>query len=386
MEIDKGALRRLLEAPAKPAVTLYVPFHKGGSPPHITENQIRLKNLVHQAVDQLRSHNDGQKVARALTRKLAELQGNLHFWEEQAPGILICAGPEVVEVFHIPLETEEYMAVDTMYHLAPILGIVNGAQDFYVLALAKHNPRLFRGSLLEGLEPLDVGLPASVAQGLSLDEASQKKENQGSATGPSTNTDWFNGRGGERDPQEEDRIRFFRMIDTAITSHLDRSLPLILAGIATETAEYRQISKYPHILPEALTGNYVGMQPGKIFDKAVSIVEQGLVEPARRAAVEEFKHLSGSHPERVSTDEQHILQAANEGRVATLLLATRSQTSDTVQDTMHEVLRLTFPKPPKGQKLNNLAIKVWGMKGRVVDMIPSEMPYPHAHALAILRY
>ncbi len=46
-QITQTALTELLEAvPQSPAVTIYAPMHRAATPPNMTEDQIRFKNLV----------------------------------------------------------------------------------------------------------------------------------------------------------------------------------------------------------------------------------------------------------------------------------------------------------------------------------------------------
>lgn len=372
-KLTHEALARLLTADDSPKVTIYMPLEASASPPHITENQIRLKNLIHAAVKELEDSGDTSKLGDRLCSLLDEARDDLEFWKDKRRGILLCAAPGMLQWFDLPVDTEEYVAVDDTFHLAPVLALTGDARDYYVLALAQQHPKLYKGDMY-GLEPADIGLPRSIREGLGIDEPNQKTENQGSATGPSTSTGWFNGRGGARDPADIDRLRFFHLIDKLLHDNLDRSLPLILAGIDAETAEFRGLSKYPRIMQAAITGNQTDSRLEDLHQRAQMIVTAELVKPEHDAAREEYERLSGANPERVAGDRKAIMAAAEQGRIDKLLATMSNQTTDTVQDKVESVLRISFPDKDFSRTLNNLAALVWRMSGRIVSLLPHEMP------------
>lgn len=378
--LNKSVIDELLNSPQSPAVTIYIPMHTTASPPHISENQIHFKNLLHKAAGQLKPRGE-QRLAAALEQLVHEVHDDLTFWENQLPGLLICANPDFIRLFQLPRDTEEYLAVDEQFHLAPVLGLLADSKEFYVLTLAQQTPKLYCGDFY-GLQPASLSLPPDLHQALNIDENNQKTENQGTAAGPSTygaggapgaGRGWFNGRGGARDPSEEDRSRFFRLIDSLIYEKADRSLPLILAGIESEVAEYRALSKYPWLLHSWIPGNHSGTPVSELLQTALKIVQAELVEPEHQAAIEEYARLSGANPKRVAEGDQKILAAAEQGRIDKLLTTTYKRTADTVRDSLADVLRITFPAPPAARTLNRIAATVWRMSGRVVNLQPGQL-------------
>jgi len=383
-KITQGAVTELLESNATPAATIYMPLELGSAPPHITENQIRLKNLVHTATEELKSRGDTSKLANELAAMLDSSYDNLEFWKDNGRALLICAAPGIVRVFQLPLASEEYVAVDDMFHLAPVLALLGDAREFYVLTLAQQNPKLFKGDMY-GLIEVGAGLPKSLREGLGIDETNQKSENQGSATGTSMRTGWFNGRGGSRDPMDNDRLKFFHMVDGLILEKADRTVPLLLAGIDSEVAEFRDLSRYPKLMKEVIPGNQTETPAAELFEKAQPIVGSELIQPDHDAAREEYERLSGANPERVAGDKDSILAAAEQGRIDKLLAGFSRHTTDTVTDKVASVLRISFPEGDMSRTLNKLAATVWRMSGRVINLLPHEMP-DGAPMVARLRY
>lgn len=383
-KISRDTIQALLDIDATPKVTIYMPLEATASPPHITENQIRMKNLINSAIDALDTLADNSGLHNELRTFLEDHIEDLEFWKAQSRGLLLCAAPGTMELFQLPIDTEEYVVVDETFHLAPVLALLQDAREYYVLSLAQQNPKLFEGDMY-GLAPSTITLPETMRVALGIDEPNQQSENQGSATGSSLNTGWFNGRGGARDPQDADRLRYFHIIDKLIAAKADRSKPLILAGIDAETAEFRDISKYPRILAKPVSGNHADTRLNELFAKVQPIVHEELIAPEHAAALEEYERLSGANPDRVAHDTKSITTAADQGRIDKLLAMMARHTTDTVQDKVGSVLRITFPDAEKSKTLNNLATKVWQMSGKVFSLLPHEMPNG-APMVARLRY
>jgi hypothetical protein len=383
-KITHAAITELLELDSTPKVTIYGPLELGSAPPHITENQIRFKNLVRSAIEQLKAKGDTSKLSRDLEDMLSSNYDNLEFWKDNGRALLICAAPGMARLFQLPIASEEYVSVDDGFHLAPVLALLEDAKEFYILTLAQQNPKLYKGDMY-GLMEIDAGLPRSLREGLGIDEPNQKSESQGSATGLSTRTGWFNGRGGSRDPMDNDRLKFFHMIDARLMEKTDRSLPLLLAGIDAEIAEYRSISKYPKLMEGFIAGNHTECQPTELFEKAQAIVHSELIQPEHDAAREEYERLSGANPDRVAHDKDSIMTAAEQGRIDKLLTQFSRNTTDTVTDRVASVLRISFPAEEMSQTLNKLAAAVWAQSGKVISLLPDEMPNG-APMVARLRY
>jgi len=385
-ELSREAIRGLLkQAPKAPAVTIYLPTHRAATPPHMTEDQIRLKNLCTKAITILKNRDDGHSLRQILTDKLEELLSDPAFWENQTEGLLICARPSVFRMFNLPVETEEYVAVADHFHLAPIFGVLQDMQKYYVLVLAKHHPRLLVGTMY-GLEPTDITLPESLEQGLNIDEAPQKRELQGSSVGSSMGTSGYNGRGGAKNPVNDERLRFWRMVDRAITSKADPKLPMILAGVASELSEYRAVSHYPNLTERAIHGSFNGTAAHDLYEPALKIIRKELLNPAHDDVIAEYKRAKGQAPELAARDVAAIADAAQKGRVDKLLLADIRYTTDTVRDDTVAKPVLTFPPEESAQAVNDIAYQIWNSGGQIVDIEKTHMPERGALMLATLRY
>lgn len=386
-ELNRDAITELLnKKPKAPAITVYLPTHRAATPPHMTEDQIRFKNLINKAITILKNRNDGRELEATLSERLDEFLNDRAFWESQTEGLLLCIRPGIFRMFHLPVDTEEYVAVADHFHLAPIFGVLDDMQEYYVLSIAQHNPNLYKGTMYH-LQPAGIELPETMEAGLHIDEVNQRSEQQASARGSSMNSSGtFNGRGGAKNPAEEDRQRYWRMIDQIVNSKTNGKLPLILAGIESELVEYRAISKYPKILETAIHGSFGSAQSQDLFQPALDIIRKELLNPTHDDAIEEYERAKGQAPQLAARDMAAIRDAAEQGRIDKLLVADIRYTTDTVRDNSEPVPVITFPPEESAQAVHDIAYQVWNTSGQIVDIEADHMPEPGALMLATLRY
>lgn len=366
------------------AVTIYIPTNFATTPPNMTEDQIRTKNLFRAAMEKLGDTDVEQNVSERLQQQLNEMLDNVAFWQSLTRGLLICADKQQLQLFYLPIDTEEYVAVADTFHLAQIFGLLEDAEQYYVLALAQHEPMLYEGTLYD-LQPSAIELPESLEAALNIDEANQKSEQQRSinaAPGMS-----FNGRGGARSPVEDDRQKFWRMIDNILCAKASVNNPLVLAGTEKDLSEYRAASHYPHILEQAVHGSYGAAQMHELLSQATAIIEHERVDARHKQARSTFNRLQGEQPNQVADELTEITTAAEGGRVDKLLIGAIRKTADTVRDSVEQVSVLTFETSQKmNTALQSAAMAVWKTGGSIISLEQSQMPRRGAYALATLRY
>jgi hypothetical protein len=383
-KLSRQAIAELLKQTKGPLVTMYIPMITSASPPHMSENQLRLKNTFTKAIQTLKKEHGSGSLASQLREQLDKALNDYHFWEDQTEGLLVCASPNAIRMFHLPIDTEAYVAIDDIYHLAPVLALVHDAVSYYVLSIAQHEPKLFSGDMYD-LTEVSLGLPHDIKQALHLDEANPRGEQSRSASGSQTSSTSFNGRGSGRDPRDDMRVQFFRHIDHLICNATDTTLPLILAGTDSEIAEYRSISKYPHLLGQAITGSLSGVKTHDVKDKALRIIQHNLIAARHDEAIQSFQQLQGTQPKLTATDSRAISAATEQGQVGTLLINFSRTTADTVRETTKQVQRLTFPRPHISKLINKVAHFVEKGSGTIVN-VESPLLSKDAAMAAILRY
>lgn len=380
--VSRELLQDLTEQAVSPAVTIYLPTHRRSSPPHLQEDQIRFKNLMRKVEEIMGNDPDKDNdTQQAIMSRLEELHDNQDFWTNRSEAAVICVNPSMLTALDAPMDTEEYVAVDTHFHLGPLFALTSINRPYHVLLLAEQEPRVFRGDLY-GLEATSVELPRDVRSALMIDEMSQRQHhyNAKSRAGGSSGQ---NAGSNAKDSGDEERLKFFRMIDEKIRNGLDTTLPLLLVGVTSEVAEYRSISKYQNILKEAVDGNHTKLALTELHDIVRPVIEKVLVEKAATEAAERYEELKGQ--ERAVAEPAAVKDAAEKGRIDTLFVNNLAITSDTVRDNDYDVKRISFLDAQKNLLLDRLALVAWSQGSKIVNLDAEHMP-EHSWIAATLRY
>jgi hypothetical protein len=367
---------------SSPCITIYMPTHKTSSPPHMTEDQIRFKNLFSQALKDLSSREGHSEYSRQFEDMCRDLLETKDFWEHMNESMLLCARPGLFEYYHLPVDSDEYIAVSDHFHLAPVCGLVNDMADYYVLALAEQNPVLYRGNDYE-LRQTTVELPSSVKTALNIDEMHIKSVQFASVASPKGAQ--YHGHGGAKDTGDAERLQYFRIIDSIVNDYTESSLPLILSGVSSEIAEYKSVSRYTRILDKHIDGRYIERDMPKLHIEAKKIIFEEVTSKRHEETARRFHQYYGQGNGLASSNVNEIKDAAEKGRVDTLLINMYRHTRDTVRDNAGKVKKIVFPADKGSALIDYIANRVVSQGGKVFNLTYEEMPNGKL-AAAVNRY
>lgn len=381
-KLNHDTLRDLVNAnPPSPLVTIYMPTHRSSAPPNMRENQTRLKNLIRKA-DEIMAAKEVPNLERAqVVEQLEVLNTDAEFWKDSLHALAIFANLDGVTYFNIPIATDEYVAVDAHYHVAPLVALAHEDQPYYVLALALHKPVLYKGDMY-GLEPVRIRLPESPEKALNIDELAQKQQHfhqraGGMATGQRAGSN-------AKDAGEEERNNFYRMIDHKLKHACDTSLPLMLAGTTNITSEYRGVSSYPNLTDACLEGSHADSNAIELHRLSWDKISQEIINKKRHDVAERFEELKSQ--DRSVSDPVEIKNATDAGRVEVLSVGLSSVSADTITEGGTERLRkIVLSSEPKDELIDYCVLQAWQMGGVIYDIGSSLMP-KGAQMAAILRY
>jgi hypothetical protein len=382
---SRDELRMLIAQPARSCVSLFLPITR--AEPGRQQNPIRLENLLRQAEERLIARGLHEAVVHDILVPAYQLIENRSFWAPQADGLAIFAATDLFRVYRLPLAFEELVVVNARPHITPLLPLLSGDGQFYLLALGLGGVQLFLGTPY-GLSPVTLhGAPASLQEALANDQFS--KEAQFHPGVP--------GRGGERGAifhgqgardgtvEKQEALRYFQQVEHAVRHVLrDASAPLLLAGINYLLPIYRVANTYPQLIEEDITVNPDDLQLDELHAQAWARVAPRF-DQARAAAVERYQMLRGTTPARATSYLRTIIPAANDGRVDTLLLAAGQRQWGSFDPVSGE-LALHEDAGPRDSELFGLAaIQTIRHGGTVYTIAQQQMP-DLAPLAAILRY
>jgi len=377
----RNELRELMEDPGGPCVSLTLPTARSG--PETQQGPIRLKNLLRQAEEGLVAIGLRPTEARDRLAAVEALLADSAFWRAQSDGLAIFVDPDGgVRRFRVPLALDEAVVVGPRFAITPLLPLVAVDGHFYVLALSQNQVRLLRGTRHRIAETGAQGMPANLADTLREDETEQQLQLRSGGAGAAGGA-IFHGHGGVADAEDARLRRYVHAIDRAVTARLaDERAPLVLAGVESLVAAYREVNHYAHVAAESIPGS-----PDRVADAALHAASWAIVEPTLRAAMD----AAGARiAERLGTGEAtanlpEIVRAAHEGRVDTLFLAEGATWWGTFDAATGDVALLDGASPGT-EALGDLAAARTAVAGGQVYVVAPEDVPGGAEAAALLRY
>lgn len=315
---NRAELKRLIDAPAGPCASLYMPAHRKG--PETRQDPIRLKNLLREAEAQLAALGLRAPEVRALVEPGRALLDDTRFWAHQADGLALFLGHGLARAYRVPLALDELVVVTSRFHLKPLLRLLTGDGRFYVLALSQNELRMLEGSRdLVREVPLE-GIPTSLADALRLDDPEKQLQFHTGAPGVGGGrAAIFHGHGAAADDVKPNLLRYFLQVNAGLREMLvDDTAPLVLAGVDYLLPIYREANTYAHLTEGGLPGSPESQALEELHARAWELVGP-LFDRARDEAAAAYRRLAGTG--RTSRHIPEVAAAASQGRVEILFAA-----------------------------------------------------------------
>ena len=384
---DDGALREIAaDRGETPHVTVVVP--STALPSERQENEIRLKNRIAEADAQLEALGLDERRRAAVLRPLVEARDAGAFWpaEPLDGGLAAYTTGSGLTRIALPQRPRELTVVGWRYHLKPVLEAKSLTGSFALLAISQNDVRLFEGDGdrhgdREGLRPLDLAgrAPRSLEESAGHDLTEPNLQHHAGHRGSSEAI--YHTHGGGKDDVTPELKRFLREVDQAVQDLLPhREAPLVLAGVESLLALYRQVSDYPALLEDELHGNVEHLSAGQLHERARELVQRHQLQDDRDAAAA-LADAVGSGSATDSTDQAVL--AALEGRVSEIVVAGDREDWGYVDEGAHEVRHRD--ELPREDLLDRAAVETWLHGGRV-RVLPVERMPDGKTLVAGLRY
>ena len=324
---DRVDFESLADYQEEICISIYMPTVQVG--PETQENPIRLKNLLAEASERLRSADYGlaENKIDALLEPAKLLVDDHEFWAHQGQGLAIFLADDDYRTFKLPTAVSERVVINERYNLRPLLPLLSGNQTFYLLALSQGDLRVFKGDRYEIAEITPDEMPDSLSDALKWDDPEMhldwhtKTQTPGSEAAPVRDAIFH---GGGVEEQEKERIlQYFHQVDRGMQQLLgDSEAPLLLAGVDYLPPIYREANEYPHLLEQGIEGSPKVQSAKELHEQAVATLRP-VLDQEREEALADFQRLVGS--DQTSTDLSEIVTAAHYGRVKVLFAAKDAQ-------------------------------------------------------------
>ena len=379
-------LRELVNLEQKLFISLYMPtFRKGVD---IKQNPTRLKKLLREAENKLYSMDLRKAEVESFLKPASDLIDETTFWQQQSDGLVIFLYEDGIKYYRLPFEFKESISISNKLYIKPLLPLFSGNGQFLILAISKHEFRLFQGTrqIVREIELEDApksmldmqvdddprtNLITITASPQGGSELSYNKVTQGQAP--------------ENDYEVNELTRFFRAVDESL-SRIDKKekMPLVLSGVEYLIPIFKEISSYPYITDDFIRGNPELLDGDELRNMAWDIVEP-IFRKDQDLAEEKFKQFSGQKNKLFATSLNRIIPAAYSGQIESLFVANGV---DQWGKFDHDTNKIKFNgEEQEGDEdlLEYASVLTLSRGGKVFSVEPSNVP-DGGKVAAVLRY
>lgn len=364
-----------------PFLSLYQPTHR--SHPANAQDPIRFKNLVKRLESLLLQAYPKEEV-QELLEPYHELAGRHEFWNRTLDGLAVLGARGFFRVFRVQRSVPELAIVADSFHTKPLLRIQQSADRYQILAVNRHDIRLFEGNrdALDEVTPAS-GVPRTIAEALG-DQLTDARAAVGSHGNGSGGAAVHHGHGTRRDEIDVDTERFFRAVDRALHDHHSKvqKLPVMLAALPEYHTLFHQVSHNSWLMKEGIEVNADGITVEQLRERAWKVLE-----PRYEARLAELVERYGSAAANGLGAESlaAIALAAIGGRVLTLLVESGRVEPGHIDMMTGQVEAGELSQPGVDDVLDDLAELVQRQGGEVIVVPGHRMP-TSTGAAAIYRF
>ncbi len=384
--LSVDTLKELVEQAQGVCVSIYMPTYRAGA--ETQQNPIRFKNLIRQAESNLVDYAFSSTEANKFLEPALQLDQD-DFWQHQDEGLAIFIAEGFYRFFKLPFSVNELVVVADRFHLKPLMPLLTGDEEFYILALSQQRVRLLQASRYNVEEVEVAGLPESMDAALQYDETAKEGQFRISTSKGGTNNSFqhsgtFHGQGSpDQDDVKRDILQYFHIVDRCLHEILkNKHAPLILAGVEYLLPIYQEANTYAHLMEAGITENPEILKPEELHAQALSLVEPYFSQ-AEKQALDHYHELQNTG--KTSSDLQEVIPAAYYGRVEQLFVAVGVQQWGNFDPQSSELEIHPDTQPGDEDLLNSAAIQTLLNGGEVYAVPPDEVP-GEAPLAAVFRY
>ncbi len=318
-------LRELLKNQSTPAITIMMPGIRAGQ--EAQQNPIRFNNLMTKARSRLAAHGIREQEIDSLLQPAVEAGADTGFWGVADEGMAFFMAPGFFRWFAVPTPLPELVRLGSVFHVTPLLPLVNHDGRFVLITATaarfcwfdggRHWIRSRNGvAFPKGVEAIDAESEFSPE----YDAAPQARPRLGRPSG-------MPARQGTNDAEEQrhaNLIEYLRRGNAVIERTLGgEQVPVVLAAQPNIQGHLRNMVRFKGLLSDGLSLNPDALKPAELHARALPLVEPIWRSGADRAK-DRFASIRGEEGEgaaKVSTKPEEIVRSAREGRVECLFVA-----------------------------------------------------------------
>src|SRR5581483_10058028 len=292
------------------------------------------------------------------------------------------------DIFHVAPVTRDLpdrAVLGPNFFIRPLLAGLVRDSEFYLLALSEKNPRLLHCTINSSEEVhLPPGTPTDFNSWLNQAKPDHNDVDNAMTTGVqgSAGPSALAPKGSDREKKDQYLAHYFKQLDNGVNQVLKgKSEPLVICGVEYELPIFRDINRYPHLIPEEVRGAPNSLKSGEMHARAIAALERWYATKLDQALAEWNHRVGGGASSRL----KEVVTASFEGRILTLLISDSEEKIGVYDEQTHSVKAKETGSASDEEILNEAAIQTILHAGKVLVVPHHKMPNG-SPAAAIFRY
>ncbi len=386
--LKKDDIRKLCENKDYPSVSIFIPAHKEWN--EMSKDITRYKNQLSKA-EKILANSMREKELINFLKPAKDLLDDTEFWNHQDLGLAVYFNKDEFKTFRLPVRVEEFLYVNSVYYIKPLLPVLIGNGRFFLLAFDQKKTKLYEcskytikelnipdtmTSLDEMLEYYDTERSLQFHSGIRQASARGQGGNRGAV---------FHGQGTGTDETEHKKnlLDFAHIINNGVHKLLrDETTPLIITAVEYLIPIYIKANSYPHLYEKHLPLNAEEFKKDHLREKAWELIKP-LFEKESRKAFSKYEQFSGNG--KASSNIEEIIRASLANRVEYLWVDLNEHIWGRFNEAEQEVEYEERLTPENKDLLDFAATQTILNNGTVYALKRDEMPVRKS-ALAVFRF
>ena len=292
-DFTRSELKTLVGKQTAPCISLYMAVE----PPPSSHNPAHLKTLIQQVHDQLLAQGMTNKDSEALVAPLHDLVNDPDFWHTPREGlaVFLSAAPDSLRTYSDSspaIQFQDVAMVADHFHVKPLLPLLTGDGQFYILALSQHHVALYQASR-DRIKPVEVpGLTHNLHEIVNEETSPNREHGRTSAQPAGIQPIGVSDSGDPGKDAKERVLHFCQDVDKLLhTTLADKSDLLVVAGLEYIDAIYREANTYPHLVAQSVAKDSATMPVDELHQAAWTVVEP-VFRQAQDTAAEKYRQNS----------------------------------------------------------------------------------------------
>lgn len=379
---NKADFRKLAEESGQTCISVYIPTHRGGQEVLQDKDKLKFKTQIQAIENQLKEKGKSADAIKKLLAPAYKLIDDDEFWRHQSDGLAVFIAEDFFQYYTLNIAFGTFNVINKRFYLVPLLPLLNNNHPFYILNMSGKNIQFFEADTYNiseiNLEDFGVEKLSEVIKPESPENQLQQHSGYGNSQSALTH-----GHGEGKDVKHRLLKNYLTKLDNVLVDIMNSNkAPLVLAGVDDLRGHFREVSKYPMIYPEPISGNHDRTSTAELHKLALQLLKDHF-EKEQVEQKNKFQNLAGTG--KAETEIHSIVKNSVSGLIDQLFVTNSQPVWGHYDSQNHEVEIGDSPANSHEDLLNFAAVQTVLKGGNAYLLEKNEMPAENTSAAAIYR-